>query len=92
MNLILFYPSLMIALPENEVQRVNAHLSYLDEFRNVMLKTKGGQMQVGIIKGDLQKDISYSKKRRNCTLSHLVYDNYWRSYFIHINLCWMEKV
>ena len=51
----IIYPSLMIALPENEVQRVNAHLSYLDEFRNVMLKTKGGQMQLGIIKGDLQK-------------------------------------
>ena len=30
----------MIALPENEVQRVNVHLSYLDEFRNVMLKRK----------------------------------------------------
>ena len=59
----IIYPSLMIALPENEVQRVNAHLSYLDEFRNVMLKTKGGQMQVGIIKGDLQKNISHSKKR-----------------------------
>ena len=33
----------MIALPENEVQRVNAHLSYLDEFRNVMLKRKVGK-------------------------------------------------
>ncbi len=58
----IIYPSLMIALPENEVQRVNAHLSYLDEFRNVMLKTKGGQMQVGIIKGDLQKIFHTVKK------------------------------
>ena len=39
----IIYPSLMIALPENEVQRVNAHLSYLDEFRNVMLKQKVGK-------------------------------------------------
>ena len=39
----IIYPSLMIALPENEVQRVNAHLSYLDEFRNVMLKQKAGK-------------------------------------------------
>ena len=39
----IIYPSLMIALPENEVQRVNAHLSYLDEFRNVMLKRKVGK-------------------------------------------------
>ena len=72
----IIYPSLMIALPENEVQRVNAHLSYLDEFRNVMLKTKGGQMQLGIIKGDLQK-IFHTVKRMKLHLSHLVYDNYW---------------
>lgn len=58
----IIYPSLMIALPENEVQRVNVHLSYLDEFRNVMLKTKGGQMQLGIIKGDLQKIFHTVKK------------------------------
>ncbi|QBP92112.1 sporulation protein YpjB [Bacillus mycoides] len=58
----IIYPSLMIALPENEAQRVNAHLSYLDEFRNVMLKTKGGQMQLGIIKGDLQKIFHTVKK------------------------------
>jgi len=58
----IIYPSLMIALPENEVKRVNAHLSYLDEFRNVMLKTKGGQMQLGIIKGDLQKIFHTVKK------------------------------
>ena len=58
----------MIALPENEVQRVNAHLSYLDEFRNVMLKTKGGQMQLGIIKG-ICKNISYSKKMKLHLLS-----------------------
>ena len=58
----------MIALPENEVQRVNVHLSYLDEFRNVMLKTKGGQMQLGIIKG-FAKDISHSKKDEIAPLS-----------------------
>ncbi|MGE7633101.1 sporulation protein YpjB [Bacillus paramycoides] len=58
----IIYPSLMIALPDNEAQRVNAHLSYLDEFRNVMLKTKGGQMQLGIIKGDLQKIFHTVKK------------------------------
>ena len=57
----IIYPSLMIALPENEVQRVNVHLSYLDEFRNVMLKRKD-QMQLGIIKGDLQK-IFHTVKR-----------------------------
>ncbi|KEK22738.1 sporulation protein YpjB [Bacillus gaemokensis] len=56
------YPSLMIALPENQSQRVNAHLSYLDEFRNVMLKNKGGQTQLGIIKGDLQKIFKTAKK------------------------------
>ena len=39
----IIYPSLMIALPENEVQRVNVHLSYLDEFRNVMLKRKAAK-------------------------------------------------
>ncbi len=36
----IIYPSLMIALPENEVRRVNVHLSYLDEFRNVMFKNE----------------------------------------------------
>ena len=65
----IIYPSLMIALPENEVQRVNAHLSYLDEFRNVMLKTKGGQMQLGIIKGDLQKIFHTVKKMKLHLLS-----------------------
>lgn len=65
----IIYPSLMIALPENEVQRVNAHLSYLDEFRNVMLKTKGGQMQLGIIKGDLQKIFHTVKKMKLPPLS-----------------------
>ncbi|WP_410981963.1 sporulation protein YpjB [Bacillus cereus] len=56
------YPSVMIALPENQSQRVNAHLSYLDEFRNVMLKNKSGQTQLGIIKGDLQKIFQTAKK------------------------------
>ncbi|MDM5187817.1 sporulation protein YpjB [Bacillus sp. DX4.1] len=56
------YPSLMIVLPENQLQRVNAHLSYLDEFRNVMLKNKSGQTQIGIIKGDLQKIFRTAKK------------------------------
>ena len=65
----IIYPSLMIALPENEVQRVNVHLSYLDEFRNVMLKTKGGQMQLGIIKGDLQKIFHTVKKMKLHPLS-----------------------
>ena len=41
----IIYPSLMIALPENEVQRVNVHLSYLDEFRNVMLKRKANAIR-----------------------------------------------
>ncbi|MFJ8527095.1 sporulation protein YpjB [Bacillus sp. NPDC094106] len=58
----IIYPSLMIALPENQSQRVNAHLSYLDEFRNMMLKNKSGQTQLGIIKGDLQKIFQTVKK------------------------------
>ncbi|KFM99407.1 sporulation protein YpjB [Bacillus clarus] len=58
----IIYPSLMIALPENQSQRINAHLSYLDEFRNVMLKNKSGQTQLGIIKGDLQKVFQAVKK------------------------------
>ena len=56
------YPSLMIALPEKQLQRVNAHLSYLDEFRNLLLNNKGGQMQIGVIKEDLHKIFQVAKK------------------------------
>ncbi len=41
---------------------MNAHLSYLDEFRNMMLKHKSGQTQLSIIKGDLQKIFQTVKK------------------------------
>lgn len=58
----IIYPSLMIALPENQTRCVNAHLSYLDEFRNMMLKHKSGQTQLSIIKGDLQKIFQTVKK------------------------------
>lgn len=58
----------MIALPENEVQRVNVHLSYLDEFRNVMLKRKAAKMQLGLLK-DLQKIFHTVKKMKLHPLS-----------------------
>lgn len=48
----IIYPSLTISLPEKQLQRVNAHLSYLDEFRHMMLKNKSGQTQLKVIKED----------------------------------------
>ncbi|ENQ3077778.1 TPA: sporulation protein YpjB [Bacillus pseudomycoides] len=58
----IIYPSLMIDLPEEELHRVNSHLSYLDEFRYMMIKNKSGQTQVKIIKDDLKKIFRTAKK------------------------------
>lgn len=58
----IIYPSLMIALPEKQLQRVNSHLSYLDEFRYMMIQNKSGQTQVGIIKDDLNKIFRLAKR------------------------------
>lgn len=58
----IIYPSLMVDLPEEELQRVNSHLSYLDEFRYMMIQNKSGQTQVKIIKDDLKKIFRTAKK------------------------------
>ena len=58
----IIYPSLMIALPEEQLQRMNSHLSYLDEFRYMMIQNKSGQTQVKIIKDDLNKIFHMAKR------------------------------
>ncbi|ENQ3104665.1 sporulation protein YpjB [Bacillus sp. 491mf] len=58
----IIYPSLMVDLSEEELQRVNSHLSYLDEFRYMMIQNKNGQTQVKIIKDDLTKIFRTAKK------------------------------
>lgn len=58
----IIYPSLMVDLSEEELQRVNSHLSYLDEFRYMMIQNKSGQTQVKIIKDDLKKIFRTAKK------------------------------
>ena len=58
----IIYPSLMVDLSEEELQRVNSHLSYLDEFRYMMIQNKSGQTQVKIIKDDLKNIFRTAKK------------------------------
>jgi sporulation protein YpjB len=50
----IIYPSLVVDLPKEEIERLNAHLSYLDEFRNVMAKNESGQKQMQVIRQDLE--------------------------------------
>lgn len=58
----IIYPSLTIALSEKQLQRVNAHLSYLDEFRHMMLQNKSGQTQLKVIKEDFVEVFQNVKK------------------------------
>ncbi|GAA3327462.1 hypothetical protein GCM10020331_067500 [Ectobacillus funiculus] len=51
----IIYPSLVVDLPKEEIERLNAHLSYLDEFRNVMAKKmRADKKQMQVIRQDLE--------------------------------------
>lgn len=58
----IIYPSLTISLPDKQLQRLNAHLSYLDEFRYMMLENKSGRTQLKVIKEDLMEVFQGVKK------------------------------
>ncbi|MFD3446093.1 sporulation protein YpjB [Microbacteriaceae bacterium 4G12] len=58
----IIYPSLQVTLPSQDLQRMNAHLSYLDEFRHIMAKPASGQMQVKVIKEDLHRIFQHVNK------------------------------
>ncbi|MCP8968770.1 sporulation protein YpjB [Ectobacillus ponti] len=49
------YPSLVVDLRKEDLQQVNAHLSYLDEYRGTMMKSKDSGRQLRIIRDDLDK-------------------------------------
>jgi sporulation protein YpjB len=54
-QLSIIYPSLSVDLPDEDLQRLNAHLAYLDEFRNLIAKSPNAQMQVEVMKEDLER-------------------------------------
>ncbi|MBO9128229.1 sporulation protein YpjB [Bacillus sp. 165] len=57
-ELSIIYPSLTIDLPHEELHRLNAHVSYLEEFRNLISQSPQAQGQVEVMKEDLQRIFS----------------------------------
>ncbi|MFX3622804.1 MAG: sporulation protein YpjB [Ectobacillus sp.] len=58
----IIYPSLAIDLSKEELRRINAHLSYLEEYRTTMAKHANGQMQMKVIRKDMEDVFRYPNK------------------------------
>lgn len=61
-EIAIIYPSLSVDLPEEELQRLNAHLSYLDESRSTMARHVNGQLQMNVIREDVESIFQYPSK------------------------------
>jgi sporulation protein YpjB len=58
----IIYPSLSVDLSQEELQRLNAHLSYLDESRGAIAKHTNGKQQMKVIRQDVEGVFQYPAK------------------------------